>query len=635
MVRLLLLIPLLLSTAGAATLAEDYGNLEGVWRFQTDPAEVGERDGWAAPAFDDSGWRTLVVPGYWEPQGVTAARPGQPPRPTTPTLRWTDYDGVAWYRLRFTVPVDWAGRPLLLRLGSVDDQDRTFLNGQLIGETGAGVKNPVSIPRRYAVPPEAVRFGAENVLALRVTDGGGPGGLMGPEVSLLPRLEGTPMVPSDDRPLVERFANPPGRARILKIVHNLPDQPEAQAELLDSLIRQGFGGMVTNVSFTDYLRSDAKWEAFLQTVTQAKARGMALWLYDEKGYPSGTAGGLTLAEHPEWEARGLLCAEAESTGGPVDLDLPPGRLVLAAAYPLRDGQLDLAGALPLGDSVRDGKLTWQAPPGVWRVLAVTEDRLYEGTHAAISLSEHQPYINLLQPQPTARFVELTHAAYAARMGDNLGQYFLATFTDEPSLMSVFFRPMPYRPLPASPELTQRFAARHGRPLAEALPGLLGPTAGAAKVRYDFWQSVAELVADSYFGQIERWCAAHGLPSGGHLLAEESLVGHVPLYGDFYRCIRELGAPSIDCLTSLPAQVPWRIAKLIGSVADLTGRPITMCETSDHSQRYRAPGDERPAQQVSEAEIRGTCNRLILGGINTITSYYSFSGLSSEQLRKIN
>jgi hypothetical protein len=61
----------------------------------------------------------------------------------------------------------------------------------------------------------------------------------------------------------------------------------------------------------------------------------------------------------------------------------------------------------------------------------------------------------------------------------------------------------------------------------------------------------------------------------------------------------------------------------------------MCETSDHAQHYRPSGDKRPRRIVSEAEIRGTCNKLIVSGVNNITSYYSFADLSDEQLRRLN
>ncbi len=435
----------------------------------------------------------------------------------------------------------------------------------------------------------------------------------------------------------ERFAQPPAEARILKIIHNWPDQPDAQDQLISRLRAQGFGGVVCNVSFDQYLESDAKWSAFTRAVQEAKKTGLAMWLYDERGYPSGNAGGITLRDHPEWEARGLLVADAQSQGGSVTLDLPPGKLVLAGAFPIRDGNIDMSQKVDLAAQIHGGKLNWQAPAGRWRVMAITEDRLYEGTHAEGNLHAKIPYINLLMPEPTARFINVTYGGYAKHLGDNLGQYFMATFTDEPSLMSLFLRPMPYRPLPWASNLPSEFRKRRGYALDAALLPALVADAGAAgaKIRYDFWLTVSELVSDNYFGQIQTRCRQYHIPSGGHLLAEEGLVGHVPLYGDFFRCIRRLDAPSIDCLTSVPAEVPWFIARLLSSAAELEGRPLVMSETSDHSQRYRPAGDTRPTRVVTEAEIRGTCNRQIVAGVNCITSYYSFTALSDEQLRRLN
>jgi hypothetical protein len=435
----------------------------------------------------------------------------------------------------------------------------------------------------------------------------------------------------------ERFAEPPAEARILKIIHNWPDQPEAQDQYVSRFRTQGFGGVVCNVSFDQYLESDAKWRAFVRAVNEAKKAGFAMWLYDERGYPSGNAGGITLRNHPEWEARGLLVADAESQGGPMTLELPPGKLVLAGAFAVRDGNIDLAAKVDLAPEIHDGKLNWQAPAGRWRVMAITEDRLFEGTHAEGNLHAKIPYINLLLPEPTARFVEVTYGGYAQHLGDDLGKYFMATFTDEPSLMSLFLRPMPYRPLPWAPNLPTEFQKRRGYALETSLLPALVAEAGSAgaKIRYDFWLTVGELVSENYFGQIQDRCRQYHIPSGGHLLAEEGIVGHIPLYGDFFRCIRRLDAPSIDCLTSVPPEVPWYIARLLSSAAELEGRSLVMSETSDHSQHYRPAGDPRPRRIVTEAEIRGTCNRQIVAGVNCITSYYSFTDLSDGQLRRLN
>lgn len=643
-------------------LNEDPGNLEGSWFFRTDPSEVGEKEAWQAPAFRDSDWRVLRVPGGWEEQGVTDLRPGETSRPKN-GMPYTDYDGVAWYRLHVLVPAAWAGQELQLLLGSVDDEDRTFVNGQLVGATpdrrpGAPpLTGPsVAVLRRYAVPAALVKPGAENVIAVRVTDGGGPGGMPGPALSLLPAQELSAMqkLPQADRPLTERFAIPPACARIIKIIHNWPDDPQSQDSLLQTLVAQGFGGVVSNVSFDDYMVSEPKWTAFLRGIAEAKKIGMALWLYDERAYPSGNAGGITMegkpvpqwrkegelppppALHPDWEARGLLVTDVEARQGQVSLDLPPGKLVSVAAYPVREGQLDLQHAVDLVASVAGDKLSWQAPAGDWHVIAVTESRLYEGTHAQMSLNEKIPYINLLMPEPTARFLQVTHERYAERLGADLGKTFVSTFTDEPSLMSLFLRKMPYRPLPWSPQLAAEFKQRRGYALEPFLPALVADSGPQGlKARYDYWQTVGELVSENYFGQIQQWCHQHQVLSGGHLLGEEMIAGHPGLYGDFFRCIRRLDAPSLDCLTSIPAQVPWYDARLLASAGELTGKTVVMCETSDHSQRYRPAGDTRPIVPVTEEQIRGTCNRLIYGGVNVITSYYSFAGLKAEQLRRLN
>ncbi|HOX56969.1 MAG TPA: glycosyl hydrolase [Candidatus Paceibacterota bacterium] len=435
----------------------------------------------------------------------------------------------------------------------------------------------------------------------------------------------------------KRFAQPPNDTRILKIIHNWPDRSEAQDLIISRICTQGFGGVVCNVSFDQYLESDAKWQAFTRAVKAAQQTGLALWLYDERGYPSGNAGGITLRDHPEWEARGLLVATADSRGGPVVLSLPPGRLLLAGAFPVRNASIDMTMKVDLANHVHGATLDWAAPVGKWQVLAITENRLFEGTHADGNLHAKIPYVNLLMSEPTARFVEATYGGYANHLGSDLGKYFMATFTDEPSLMSLFMRPMPYRPLPWAGNLPREFQKRRGYALdASNLPALVtdaGPD--TSKIRHDFWLTVGELVSENFFGQIQTRCRRLRVPSGGHLLMEENIAGHVALYGDFFRCIRRLDAPSIDCLTSLPPEVPWFSARLLSSAAELEGRPLVMSETSDHGQRHRPAGDSRPKRTVTEMEIRGACNRLIAAGINCITSYYSFTDLSDEQLRRLN
>lgn len=112
---------------------------------------------WAAPAFAITDWPTMPLPNYLEN--------------VVPALR--DFDGIIWLRRDLTLPATAAGQPLTLTLAKVDDEDSTFFNGVAIGGTRGYDKL-----RRYTVPAELVRPG-RNVLAVRVTDHGGGGGLWG------------------------------------------------------------------------------------------------------------------------------------------------------------------------------------------------------------------------------------------------------------------------------------------------------------------------------------------------------------------------------------------------------------------------------------------------------------------------
>ena len=450
-----------------------------------------------------------------------------------------------------------------------------------------------------------------------------------------------PKAPPEGGSRAARFANPPASARILPLHHGRPNNRKANDAELRNLMLDGFGGMACNVSFgTNYLDSAADWDTMRYVVKEAKAAGMTLWLYDENGYPSGTARDKTLKGHPEWQARGVLVAVTNvAAGARAELVLPPGTFRLAVTCPLKGGRPDTDAAVNLDACAMGGKVTWTAPaqgPARWRVFGVTEDYLHESTHAALSLALKQPYINLLMREPTARFIELTHDRYAKELGADL-KVFTSTFTDEPSLMSCWLRPMPYYVLPWCPDLPADYRARTGRDLLTDVPALVFENASGTtpKLRYGFWNLVGDRVSRNYMGQLTEWATRHGILSGGHLLAEEGLSSHVPYYGDFFRCLRALSAPSIDCLTSIPSTVPWITAQFGGSAGALNGSRYVMCEASDHAQKWRRPGDTRPVYQVSEDEIIGSLNRLVWGGVNTFTSYYRWGPFKREQINRVN
>ena len=127
---------------------------------QKDPGTAG---GWMKPDANDAGWATMNQPGTWN----------------TPDL--SNFDGCCWLRREVELPADWAGKKLELQLGPIDDMDTTWFNGQRVG--GLEQLGAWATPRQYEVPANAARAG-KNVIAIRIIDTGGEGGLRGDATQL-------------------------------------------------------------------------------------------------------------------------------------------------------------------------------------------------------------------------------------------------------------------------------------------------------------------------------------------------------------------------------------------------------------------------------------------------------------------
>ncbi|WAC48299.1 hypothetical protein OVA03_16670 [Asticcacaulis sp. SL142] len=126
------------------------------WAQTADPQGVAA--GYHLAAFDDSAWPEISLPGVWERSGIAALR---------------SFDGLMWFRRSLDLTVAQAIGPAILRLGRIDERDQVWINGQVVGATLLG-----SETRAYVVPMGVLKAG-RNVIAIRVLDERGAGGLMG------------------------------------------------------------------------------------------------------------------------------------------------------------------------------------------------------------------------------------------------------------------------------------------------------------------------------------------------------------------------------------------------------------------------------------------------------------------------
>lgn len=137
------------------------------WNKNTE-TDKGDIEKWYLPETDFSSWEKMEVPQMFD---VTLH----------PNL-----DGSVWYEREIELTADEASGSISLSLGTIDDNDVTYLNGQIVGVT-----NDYSKPRNYAVKQGIAKAG-KNILVVKIVDNLGGGGFYGdPEKMSITTNSGT------------------------------------------------------------------------------------------------------------------------------------------------------------------------------------------------------------------------------------------------------------------------------------------------------------------------------------------------------------------------------------------------------------------------------------------------------------
>lgn len=134
-----------------------------LWNQIVDRNDEGRKSGkagWLSRETDDSDWSSMQLPTLWD------------------TDILPNFDGAVYFRKKIQLPAHWVGKKLSLQLGTIDDNDITYWNGQQVGATQGYNQN-----RRYEIPGSLVQ--SEDVtIAIRVFDGSGGGGIYGDAAQL-------------------------------------------------------------------------------------------------------------------------------------------------------------------------------------------------------------------------------------------------------------------------------------------------------------------------------------------------------------------------------------------------------------------------------------------------------------------
>ncbi|ENH62935.1 hypothetical protein FOC1_g10006401 [Fusarium oxysporum f. sp. cubense race 1] len=332
---------------------------------------------------------------------------------------------------------------------------------------------------------------------------------------------------------------------------------------IDQLAEMGMGGFHIHSRVgldTPYMGAEFM-DHVKASVGAAKPKGLLACLYDEDRWPSGAAGGLVVADNPEFKALHLLLTKREygSFKLPPPLQGANGQArrselgSLIARYDLHRGDGGLVTSFKrLDDDETAGPDTWFAdvepnPPSEW----------FNG----------QTYVDTLEPRAIQKFIEETHEKYYSLLGPDFGATVPSIFTDEPQFAhksrlansageeDLF--------LPWTATFAKSFQKQYGYDVLDQLPRILWDVQGApapqhhgqcsttqaapSAARYHFHDHVCERFVSAFMDTVAAWCREKNIALIGHMMHEPTLLSQTKALGEAMRCYRCLDMPGVDML----------------------------------------------------------------------------------------
>ena len=238
----------------------------------------------------------------------------------------------------------------------------------------------------------------------------------------------------------------------------------------------------------------------------AAKKNMVTWLYDEGGWPSGSACGRVTEKYPEVRAKRLAVKNRRMRSGEV--------------LKWEDEFISVI----CGDEISANE-----------DIKVSEDTDIE-IYYIETIKTRDPHLQC--KKAVEEFIRSTYDEYKRYMGDLFGEKTFAMFTDEAIMYAPFYV-----------DCINEFEEKYGRNFAKMVPALFKAWKGADGKRFktEYIEFCCEKFCDIYVETLHSWCRENGILFTGHMNGDDVLSGYIYQSGNALYHLRHMDIPGVDVI----------------------------------------------------------------------------------------
>ncbi|MED3960883.1 hypothetical protein [Niallia taxi] len=259
------------------------------------------------------------------------------------------------------------------------------------------------------------------------------------------------------------------------------------------------------------------WDNLRFIINTAKELNMKVWLFDDSHFPTGYVNG-KVKDYPG-RGKKVLKHHIINVVGPrknvsVYTHIPypvDDTLKFFGAVAISNGEL-----LVLKNDVKDGKLYFSVPDGVWNICLIN---ISEKTDIC------PDYINMVDKESCDILIKEVYETHYEQFKDDFGTTIAGFFTDEPGFLnekgtkgdSLIGKDMP---LPWSKQVEEKLVEYYGESYLIKIPHLwIEINDETPKVRKAYMDIVTNLFKENFNENLGNWCREHNVMHIGHIIED--------------------------------------------------------------------------------------------------------------------